>query len=105
MTSVDPRSDMSVHTEVLPGHPLLGRNVEHWTESLAYAAPVLPKSAISSVFWKLSIAMLNQLNLGSCVPNSGTEILGGTNAKGEGLQGHTFGQAAIDAQKQLGYTA
>jgi len=54
----------------------LGRHVEHDSRSLAYAHPVLPKSALKPVQWVRRIPILNQGNLGSCTGNAFTGVLG-----------------------------
>lgn len=55
---------------------LTGRHIEHDARSLAYAYPVLPKSAIRSVAWTRRVPVLNQGQLGSCTGNAGTGLLG-----------------------------
>lgn len=55
---------------------ILGRHVEHDPASLAYAAPVLPKSALRSVEWTRRILVLDQGQLGSCTGNAATGALG-----------------------------
>lgn len=59
-----------------PTDPRLGRHVAHYAESLAYAAPVLPKSAITTVRWQRRIPILDQGQLGSCTGNAATGLLG-----------------------------
>jgi hypothetical protein len=59
-----------------PTDPRLGRHVAHYPESLAYAAGVLPKSAITTVRWKRRIPILDQGQLGSCTGNAATGMLG-----------------------------
>ena len=59
----------------------LGRHVRHDPRSAAYALPVLPKSAIKNVTWERHTGILDQKNIGSCVPNCGTALLA-TNALG-----------------------
>lgn len=51
-----------------PTDPRLGRRVFHDPRSLAYAHPVLPKSAIQTVEWTRRIPILDQGRLGSCFP-------------------------------------
>ena len=57
--------------------PRLGRHVRHDTRSAQpqYAVAELPRSAIKSVEWERHIPILDQGQVGSCVPNSGTELL------------------------------
>ena len=59
----------------------LGRRVEHDPRSLSFAVGVLPRSAIQSVWWTRRVPILDQGNLGSCVGNAITGILG-TDAAG-----------------------
>jgi hypothetical protein len=61
----------------------LGRHVHHDSRSTQYAHGVMPKDAIKSVTWARHIPILNQGQLGSCVPNNepefqGTDALGYT---------------------------
>src|SRR5690242_16937314 len=58
-----------------PGQPL-GRHVEHDPRSLAFAHPVLPRTAIKSVSWTRRIPILDQGSLGSCTGNAATGALG-----------------------------
>jgi hypothetical protein len=58
-----------------PGRPL-GRHVEHDPRSLAYAHPVLPRTAIKSVSWTRRVPVLDQGQLGSCTGNAATGALG-----------------------------
>lgn len=53
----------------------LGRHIHHDDRSAAYAEPVLPRRAIKSVTWNRHTPILNQGNLGACVPNDGTAYL------------------------------
>lgn len=53
-----------------------GRHVHHDIRSLAFAEPVLPKTAIKSVDWTRRIPILDQGNLGSCTGNAATGLLG-----------------------------
>ncbi|MEV5957310.1 hypothetical protein AB0M11_26675 [Streptomyces sp. NPDC051987] len=53
----------------------LGRHVRHDPRSAAYALPAMPRTAIKSVTWERHIPILNQGQVGSCVPNTGTEYL------------------------------
>jgi len=55
---------------------ILGRHVEHDPASLAYAAPILPKSALRDADWARRIPVLDQGNLGSCTGNAATGALG-----------------------------
>jgi hypothetical protein len=52
----------------------LGRSVEHDSRSLAFAAGVLPKSALVAVSWLRRIPIMNQGALGAC-HDAETEIL------------------------------
>jgi hypothetical protein len=49
-----------------------------------YAAPVLPKSAIRTKYWACNIPVLDQLQLGSCVPNAGTHALASNSSQRPG---------------------
>jgi hypothetical protein len=61
-----------------PTDPRLGRHVRHDTRSAQtrYAVGALPRSAIKSVEWPRHIPILNQGQVGSCVPNNIPEFLG-----------------------------
>src|SRR6266403_1821225 len=54
----------------------LGRHVKHDSRSAAYAVGVRPRSAIKNVEWARHIPILDQGQLGSCVPNNAPEHLG-----------------------------
>lgn len=64
-----------------PTDSRLGRHVRHDSRSADYAIGEKPRSAIKSVEWERHIPILDQANLGSCVPNNGPEFLG-TDARG-----------------------
>lgn len=59
-----------------PTDPRLGRHVLHDARSAFYAHGVMPRSAVKSVEWERHIPILDQGQLGSCVPNNAPEILG-----------------------------
>lgn len=59
-----------------PTDSRLGRHVAHHPESLRFAHPVLPKSAIQTVRWTRRIPILDQGQLGSCTGNAATGMLG-----------------------------
>lgn len=59
-----------------PTDPRLGRHVLHDARSAFYAHGVMPRSAVKSVEWTRHIPILDQGQLGSCVPNNAPEILG-----------------------------
>jgi hypothetical protein len=91
-----------------PSDPRLGRHVEHDPRSLraAFAAPVLPKSVLAPAAWTPGIGILDQGNLGSCVANTGTELLSAAFGTNKGVDHVTLVPAAIDWQaNKLGYTA
>lgn len=58
-----------------PTDTRLGRHVQHDPRSADYALPALPRTAIKNVEWERHIPILDQGNVGSCVPNTGTEYL------------------------------
>lgn len=58
-----------------PTDPRLGRHVRHDARSGLYGVAERPRSAIKSVKWERHIPILNQGNVGSCVPNTLVEIL------------------------------
>lgn len=58
-----------------PTDPRLGRHVRHDDRSARYAEAVLPRSAIRSVEWERRIPILDQGQIGACVPSTGTELL------------------------------
>jgi hypothetical protein len=51
----------------------LGRHRKHDPRSADYALPTKPSFAIKSATWQRHIPILNQGQVGSCVPNAGTE--------------------------------
>jgi hypothetical protein len=59
-----------------PTDSRLGRHVRHDDRSALYAHGVMPKSAIKSVTWQRHIPILDQGQIGSCVPNNAPEFLG-----------------------------
>jgi hypothetical protein len=58
-----------------PTDPRLGRHVRHDDRSADYAIGEMPRSAIKNVEWERHIPILDQGQVGSCVPNTGTELL------------------------------
>lgn len=63
----------------------LGRHLEHDPRSLAYAAPVLPRSALASRHWTRRAAVLDQAQLGSCCGNAAAGWVGTDNSTRTGL--------------------
>lgn len=59
-----------------PTDPRLGRHIRHDSRSTRYAHGVMPRHAVKSVTWPRHIPILDQGNVGSCVPNNNVEILG-----------------------------
>lgn len=55
--------------------PRLGRHVHHDPRSARYAEPVMPRSAVKSITWTRHTGILDQLDLGSCVPNAGDGLI------------------------------
>lgn len=84
-----------------PTDPRLGRHVRHDTRSARpeYAVAVLPKSEIKSVTWERHIPILDQGNIGSCVPNTGTELLATDAAGYTGVSSVTI--AKSDTKKEF----
>jgi hypothetical protein len=74
-----------------PTDPRLGRHVRHDSRSARpqYAIGVLPRAAIKSVEWPRHIPILNQGQVGSCVPNNIPEFLGTDAAGYTGVTGVT----------------
>lgn len=72
----------------------LGRHVQHDPQSLRYAAPLLPRSAIESRRWTRRAAVLDQGDLGSCTGNAAAGWVGTDNAVRIGLV--EFGGRAVD---------
>ena len=67
---------------------------------------MVPKTALSSVYWKLDIPILNQGNKGKCVAESGTEICGGADKDGDGPTSVTVtAAAATQTDSKIGYSA
>lgn len=60
-----------------PTDPRLGRHVRHDSRSarLQYAVGVLPRTAVRSAVWNRHIPILDQGQIGSCVPNTGVELI------------------------------
>lgn len=54
----------------------LGRHVRHDPRSAHYGVGVRPRSAIKSVAWTRRTGILDQGQIGCCVPNAGTGLLG-----------------------------
>lgn len=73
----------------------LGRHVEHHPRSLAFAAPVLPKTAIRSVQWTRRVGIFDQGDLGSCTGMAAAGWVGTDNATRPGVTG--VGNEALDA--------
>lgn len=65
--------------------PRLGRHVRHDSRSLRHAYGVLPKRAIVKTRWTRRIPILDQGQLGDCVPNALTSVLGTDSAQRPGL--------------------
>lgn len=59
-----------------PTDPRLGRHARHDARSAFHAVGEMPRSAIQSVEWERRIPILDQGQIGSCVPNNAPEILG-----------------------------
>jgi hypothetical protein len=65
--------------------PRMGRHVRHDSRSLRYAYGVLPKSAIVKTRWTRRTPILDQGQIGDCVPNALTGVLGTDSAQRPGL--------------------
>lgn len=65
----------TIYRERLPYHPLLGRHVHHDSRSRAYAYDTSGLSIVSAKHTR-RIDVLDQDQLGSCVPNAGEGCLG-----------------------------
>lgn len=72
----------------------LGRHVEHDPRSLAYAAPVLPRTALASKRWTRRAPVFDQGSLGSCTGNAAAGWVGTDNATRQGLT--TWHNAPVD---------
>lgn len=75
---------MTVHTERLPYHPMLGRNIAHDPASVAYGLPVAPKSALKTTMWERRVPIFNQKQVGSCTGNASVGKLSYDSAAGQG---------------------
>lgn len=76
---------MAVYRRRIPTtDPRLGRLVEHDSRSLAFAAPVLPRSALESQHWIRRCPVLDQGSLGSCVGNAAAGWVGTDTADRQG---------------------
>lgn len=85
-----------------PTDPRLGRHVLHDARSAFYAHGVMPRSAVKSVEWTRHIPILDQGQLGSCVPNNAPEFLG-TDALGyTGVTSVTVATADIKGEFTAG---
>lgn len=79
---------MAVYRRIIPAtDPRCGRHVQHDDRSLAYAAPVLPRSAIQSVAWIRRCPVLDQGQLGSCTGNAAAGWVGTDNIDRPGQPG------------------
>ncbi|RPE40282.1 hypothetical protein EDD90_3318 [Streptomyces sp. Ag109_O5-1] len=82
----------------------LGRHVRHDPRSADYALPELPRTAIKSVTWQRRIAILDQKNIGACVPNMGTALVG-TDALGyTGVSSVAIAEADTKGEFKAGST-
>ena len=76
---------MAVYRRLIPStDPRLNRHVEHDDRSLAFAAPVIPRSAIQAHHWPRRCVVLDQLRIGSCVGNAFAGWVGTDNAVRQG---------------------
>jgi hypothetical protein len=80
---------------------ILGRVVEHDARSLAYAHPVLPKSALRSVAWTRRIPVFDQGEIGSCTGNAATGVLGTDTAGRTATPTVRIGSAGAAASRGL----
>lgn len=86
--------------------PRLGRHVQHDPRSINFAHPVWPSKAIQTMAWTPAIGILDQGQIGSCVANSGTELLATADADGAGVDHVTIAAAnAAAAASKIGYSA
>lgn len=81
--------------------PNLGRLVEHDPRSLAYAHPVLPKSAIQDADWTRRAPILDQGQLGSCTGSAATGALGTDSAGRTAATTVTIGTSGAAASRGL----
>lgn len=85
-------TDRKIYTNRETPFPL-GRHVEHDSRSLMYGAPVLPKSAITSINWGRSVPVLDQGQLGACVGFAATGVLGTSSLGRTGVPGVVISNA------------
>lgn len=94
-----------VYHRYSPTDPRLGRHVEHDPASRRYALAELPAEQLAPAAWAPGIPILDQGQLGSCVANTGIELLSAADSTSPAVDHVTLTQAALDFQKALGYTA
>jgi hypothetical protein len=85
-----------------PTDPRLGRHVRHDVRSADYAYGVMPRAAIKSVEWERHIPILDQGQIGSCVPNNAPEFLGTDAAGYTGVSSVTVPKADTQGQFTAG---
>lgn len=70
-----------MYTRMIPAtDPRLKRHVQHDDRSLAFAAPVIPRSALQPQHWPRRCAVLDQGSIGSCTGQAAAGWLGTDNA-------------------------
>lgn len=74
----------------------LGRHIQHDPQSLAYAAPALPKTAIRSVTWTRRVPVFDQAATSSCTGNAAAGWLATDDATRPGVT-HVAGRPVDEA--------
>lgn len=81
-------------------HPL-GRHVEHDPRSLAFAHPVLPKTAIKTVDWTRRVPIFNQGSRSSCTGNAGAGLVGTDSQDRTGLTSVTINSEVLPVDEDF----
>lgn len=79
----------------------LGRRKQHDPRSLAYALPVLPKSAVQSVDWTRRAPVFDQGDLGSCTGNAAAGLVATDSAARTGYTSVTVSGNVLPVDESL----
>ena len=96
-------STLTVH-RYTPTDPRLGRHIKHDSRSVQHAVGVMPCSAIKSVSWPRHAPILDQGQIGCCVPNAGTALLSIDASDYTGQAAITIPKADTKGEFQAGST-
>ncbi|MFI6560408.1 hypothetical protein [Streptomyces sp. NPDC050534] len=84
-----------------PSDPRLGRHVQHDPRSLAFAAGVLPKTAIKSVDWTRRAPIFDQGQIGSCTGNAAAGLVCTDSSARSGLTSVEIGSNVMPVDEAL----